>query len=44
MVRTYLFDESSATEEVDWAGRLDQLSDRQLLWIDLEEPSEEEVV
>ena len=34
MLRSYLFDESTAREEVDLRDALGSLSDRQLLWID----------
>jgi magnesium/cobalt transport protein CorA len=36
MVRSYLFDEAKARQEVDVGTALDSLSDRQLLWIDVE--------
>jgi magnesium transporter len=43
MVRTYLFDESEARQEVTLGDALPRLKKNQLLWIDLEAPSEQDL-
>ena len=42
MLTAYLFDQTHGKEIEDWADALRKLSKRQLLWVDLTDPSEEE--
>jgi magnesium transporter len=42
MLTAYVFDDESGEAVEDWAGSLASLSDDQVLWVDLLEPSDEE--
>ena len=42
MVKAYLFDKRQSEIVEDWAGSLQHLSNSQVLWLDLQDPSQEQ--